>query len=285
MSQPKETSPSAEAILDEWNSRSGFALEMRAMKALRRLGFECMHGLTYSDPTTKTDRQFDLRVTRVRGNTCMRLAVECKDITPQCPLVFGRIPRDITEAGHQLVVSTEQDLDTSGIPKGVALERHAMAVDQVADESMYAARDLVAKGYMQVGGKQKNGPDELYSRLAQAIASASDHVDEAHEDYRRTETASCMTFILPLVVVPDGRLWAIDHDEDGNRVKGPLPVDAIEYAIHKMIPGPLLNGSPYRVTHLEVVTEHGLARRLEYLLSDAGQRAVFRRELVAKAWC
>lgn len=284
MKKPQETPPSADAILGEWNNRSGFALEMRVMQALRRAGYECTHGLTYSDPKTKVDRQFDLRATRVRGNTCMRLAVECKEISAQYPLVFGRVPRDITEAGHQLVVSAEKDLDTTGMPKGIALERHAMVVNQLADESLYAAGDHVAKGYMQVSGNSKNGPDELYSRLAQAIASASDHVDEAHEEYRRTGTAVCMTFILPLVVVPDGRLWAIDHDEDGNRVKSPAPVDAIEYGIHKTIPGPMLNGSPYKVTHLEVVTESGLDRRLEYLSSDAGQRAVFLRQLVAKAW-
>ena len=228
-------------------------------------------------------RQFDLRATRVRGNTCMRLAVECKELSPQCPLVFGRVPRDMTEAGHQLVVSAEKDLDTSGMPNGIAFQRHALVVNQLADESMYAAGDLVAKGYMQVSGNSRNGPDELYSRLSQAIASASDHVDEAHEDYRRTESPVCMTFILPLVVVPDGRLWAIDHDENGNRVNGPVPVEAVEYAIHKTIPGHLLNGSPYKVTHLEVVTEVGLSRRLEHLSSDAGQRAMFLRQFVAKA--
>lgn len=283
MTQPKQITPSAQAILDEWNKRSGFALEMRVMQTLQRCGFECTHGLTYSDPKTKIDRQFDLRAIRVRGNTCMRLAVECKEISLHCPLVFGRVPRDITEAGHQLVVSTEQDLDVSGMPKGIAFQRHAMVVDQRADESMYVAGALVAKGYMQVSGNSRNGPDELYSRLAQAIASASDHVDEAHEDYRRTETATCMTFILPLTVLPDGMLWAIDHDVDGKLVDGPVAVDAIEYAIHNTIPGPLMNGSAYRVTHLEVVTESGLSRRLEYLTGAAGQRAVFRRELLAKA--
>jgi hypothetical protein len=283
MTKPRETTPSAEAILGEWNNRSGFALEMRVMQALRRAGWECTHGLTYSDPKTKLDRQFDLRATRVRGNTCMRLAIECKEVSPQYPLVFGLVPRDTTEAGHQLVVSSEKDLVTSDMPKGIALQRHALVANQLADESLYAAGAFVAKGYMQVSGNSRNGPDELYSRLAQAIASASDHVDEAHEDYRRTETPICMTFILPLVVVPDGGLWAIDHDEDGNRANGPVPVDAIEYGIHKTIPGPLLNGSPYNVTHLEVVTERGLERRLEYLSSDAGQRAVFLRQLVAKA--
>ena len=104
MTKPQEKTPSAEFILGEWNNRSGFALEMRVMQALRWAGCECTHGLTYTDPKTKMDRQFDLRATRVRGNTCMRLAVECKELSPQCPLVFGRVPRDMTEAGHQLVV-------------------------------------------------------------------------------------------------------------------------------------------------------------------------------------
>ena len=104
----KSDSPITEADLREYlKTRADFAFEMRVLKTLRNLGFECEHGGTYKDPITQKVRQFDIRARRTQGPFHLWLAVECKNLQAGRPLLVHAVARRETEAYHQLVLRRE----------------------------------------------------------------------------------------------------------------------------------------------------------------------------------
>lgn len=280
MSKPHPTPPTPELIKDQFEKRSGFALEMRTLRALREAGFDCQHGLLYVDPVTDLDRQFDLRAVAYRKRCCIRLAVECKGVREGHPLVFGRLPRSPEESQHQVLVSSADDLDPRQPHKLPIYEKHAKAETLYGTESLYLPEKPVAKTYLHYSPSPKNEPDEIHVRWMQAVASSSDLLFSAHDEYTRMEVDDCATFILPMVVVPDGSLWVIDYAASGKPLGEPKPEERVEFAIFKTVSGPKMYGEDLRLSHLEFVTEQGLLSRIRFLLGPEGLRAVFPKEFL-----
>ena len=94
------------------------------------------------------------------------------------------------------------------------------------------------------------------------------------------EVDDCATFILPMVVVPDGSLWVIDYAANGKPSGDPKPEEGVEFAIFKTVFGPKMYGEDLQLSHLEFVTERGLLSRIRFLLSPEGLRAVFPKEFL-----
>jgi hypothetical protein len=281
MSQQHPTQLTPQLIKDQFEKRSGFALEMRTLRALTEAGFECQHGLLYVDPVTDLDRQFDLRAVAYRKRCCIRLAVECKGVREGHPLVFGRLPRTPEESQHQVLVSSADDLDPGQPHKPPIYEKHAKAETLYGSESLYLPDKPVAKTYLHYSTSPKNEPDEIHVRWMQAVASSSDLLFSAHDEYSRMEVDDCATFILPMVVVPEGSLWVIDYGVSGDELGEPKQEERVEFAIFKTVSGPKLYGDNLLLTHLEFVTEQGLLSRIEFLLSPEGLRAVFPKAYLA----
>jgi hypothetical protein len=254
---------------------SHVSMSAAAAVSSRRVSFDCQHGLLYVDPVTDLDRQFDLRAVAYRKRCCVRLAVECKGVREGHPLVFGRLPRSPEEAQHQVLVSSTKDLGPGRSHKAPIDEQHAKAQMVFGAESLYPPDHFVAKTYMHYSSNHKNEPDEIHVRWMQAVASSTDLLTSAHDEYKRMEVDECVTFILPLVVVPDGSLWVIDYAPSGEVLADPQQTDAVEFAIFKSLSGPKLYGEDYLLSHLEFVTEHGLDSRIRFLLSPEGLRTVF----------
>ena len=275
MNQHHSATLTPQLLKDQFEQRSGFALEMRTLRALRGAGFDCQHGLLYADPVTDLDRQFDLRAVADRRRCCIRLAVECKGVREGNPLVFGRLPRSHEESQHQVLVSSADDLEPGQQTKAPIFEKHAIAKTLFGNESLYLPDEPVAKSYLQYLPKDKTEPDEIYKRWMQAVASSSDLLFTAHDEYTRMEVDECATFILPMVVVPEGSIWVIDYASSGEPLGDPKQEDRVEFAIFKSVSGPKLYGSDLRLSHLEFVTEQGLLSRIRFLLSPEGLRAIF----------
>jgi hypothetical protein len=268
-------------IKDQFEQRSGFALEMRTLQALKAESFDCQHGLLYVDPVTDRDRQFDLRAVAYRKRCCIRLAVECKGVREGNPLVFGRLPRSPEESRHQVLVSSANDLDPGPAVKAPIYEKHAKAETLFGKESLYLPDQPVAKTYLHYSTGNSKDPDEIHVRWMQAVASSSDLLVSAHDEYTRMEIDECATFILPMVVVPEGSLWVIDYASSGEPLGDPRQENRVEFAIFKSVSGPKLYGEDYLLSHLEFVTEKGLHSRIQFLLSPEGLRAVFPRSYLA----
>jgi hypothetical protein len=67
---------------------------------------KCEHGGVYEDPVTEKARQFDIRGLLELGQiNRVRLAVECKNIRENFPLVVLTVPRSVDESYHEFISS------------------------------------------------------------------------------------------------------------------------------------------------------------------------------------
>ena len=84
---------------------SDFAFEIEVLRELESIGcFDLSHGGTYSDPLTGKSRQYDIRAT-AEASTRMNIlmAVECKRLRPENPLMILCLPPTEGENYHELI--------------------------------------------------------------------------------------------------------------------------------------------------------------------------------------
>ena len=97
-------------LLEFLNNYSDFSFEVEVLRLLVSCGFECEHGGSYKDPVTNKTREFDIRATIIYGTQFfLRLAVECKNLRENFPLLVSCIPRKPEEAFHEICVSVKSD--------------------------------------------------------------------------------------------------------------------------------------------------------------------------------
>jgi hypothetical protein len=104
MPKPREDPITATDLRSFVERDSDFAFEMQVLVQLRGLGFDCSHSGSYKDPVTDKIRQFDIRAISNRGLFTLALAVECKNLRQNLPLLLSTVPRTNTEAFHDLLV-------------------------------------------------------------------------------------------------------------------------------------------------------------------------------------
>jgi hypothetical protein len=205
MAKLKDNAISEKDMEEFVGSNSDFAFEMRVLGQLRALGFECTHSGTYSDPVTDKIRQFDIRATKRESNSTLALAVECKNLRPNNPLLLSAVPRSAAESFHDLIVWDRQSYIT---PQSVrSVTGHASA---------YRPGEMVGKKTDQVGrepsGTLVSNDEATFEKLNQAVNSCRDLVHE----YLRDPSPPLVRAIVPLLVVPPGLLWEVDYSPDGN---------------------------------------------------------------------
>ena len=243
----------AAARLDDF----GFEMQVRAVLSHDCPGVE--HGWTYIDPVEEKPRQFDFRAlcASQSGFRQVRLAVECKNLSPNAPLLVSGTKRTKAEAFHDFIVSD-----------GTVGHRVLIMRDK-KHNFLYPAEAFVGKSLLQLihdSGRWTSVRDDakqIYNRWSQALASSMD----------LAELATCMgaktgelvrTMVLPVVVVPDGMLWTLEYDEAGGTVGPPAPVNYTTLFLKHRINLPVLGYHLY-LTHVHFVTLSGLRRLLEDL--------------------
>jgi len=133
-------------------SASDFAFELEVLKTLRELGFECQHGGTYEDTQTSKLRQFDLCASIKLGYANLYLAVECKQIGANFPLLVLRVPRRAEESFHDTLLTI--DRKRRRLPGSVAIpamETRGEAIRVADRNSLYPRDEPVGKSCAQVG--------------------------------------------------------------------------------------------------------------------------------------
>mgnify|MGYP003576066486 CR=1 FL=1 len=267
------------------SDRDDFAFEMRVLRLIQSAKikgekFSATHGGHYTDSVTGKSRQYDIRAHLKIGRNHLRVSVECKQLTEAHPLVVSRVPRDNPDSHHYLVVSK---------PRDVAAEYENRPHFQVA-RSAYGAS--LYRGGVQVGkscfqlGLAKSSPhefvvsdSEVYEKWSQALASAEDLVWSSihdHDSYSRgCTTESSRSVTLPLLVIPDGTLWAQDYTAEGDQIGTPKPIDHCEFALWKTIEqkSPWLK---FVFTHLHILTFQGLKA---FLTLPTGLRSIWPEQL------
>ncbi|MBD3669279.1 MAG: hypothetical protein HUJ29_00770 [Gammaproteobacteria bacterium] len=256
---------------------SDFSFELKILAQLTALGLDCTHGGTYEDPITKKTREYDIRgLKSIDLNDDLKfnlyLSVECKNIRPNFPLVLHRTPRTKSEAYLDLIHS-----DTGRYPGGTFTidPKYGTRVRLRNSDSPYKANEFVSKSCDQVGKKKSGtyheviGTDsDVFEKISQAINSAYDLIATAHYCAERIHNEyDCISIVLPILVVPENRLWTIDYNQSGDILKDPIQNSRASYYIGKAWTiGDFEKGSSstYGLSHLEVVTPS----ELDNLISD-----------------
>jgi hypothetical protein len=207
------------------------------------------HGGTYEDPVTQKTRQFDYRCQIVRGRERLEnifLAVECKNIISDLPLVVCGRPRTDDESYH-VFIRRGDDGKSSMVRQ----------VDGLY--SIYRPDCFVGKSLVRLKKKQgelcSDGDSEIYDKWSQALASSHELAFGAV--YHKPRPKSC-AFVVPLVVVPDNALWSLTYNENGEIAGDPEQVNQCEYYVDQK----LLIGLPFVLTHIHFVTLKGLSELL-----------------------
>lgn len=266
----KDIQITAREIAEFADNSSDFGFELKVLSQLSALGIECEHGGTYEDPVTQKPRQFDIRAL-IEGNGCrIRMAIECKNIRENFPLVIFTVPRSQRECYHTIIYShsplKDHDLfkDQLNSKYSHTLKSHGSTLVMKDEFSFYSANAPVGKACSQVGRTAHNGEltgndAEVYDKWYQAIHSAYDLVDYANYDWETSQDKKCFTVIFPMLVVPNNRLWSIGYTQDGCRTGAPKQIDRICFYLDKFVESSdRLTGIPAQFSHLEILTEDGL---------------------------
>lgn len=252
---------------------SDFSFEIAVQRQLSLLGFQTQHGGTYEDPATKKAREFDIRAIKeipLGDNFIFRLcmSVECKNIRDYFPLVIHCTPRTLKEAYQELVWSRTE---THHVP----FHKRGFPLIVNGEKSVYLPCDPVGKSCDQIGrkdGKERelvSNDGDVFDKISQAINASYDLIKASH--YAGSESMTVVSSVVPVLVIPDGRLWTIWYDKDGNIEEGPAPADSVSYFIGKEVTFNELSSNylkSYRLTHLEIVTFNQLRSLVQRLMDD-----------------
>jgi hypothetical protein len=256
-----------EDIVEYLDKFSDFSFEVRVFKVLSAIGLTCSHSGTYMDPITGKIREYDIRASHDRMMSERFLvrqyfAVECKNITTMYPLVVHCVRRRREEAYLDVVISYYNS---------ISIDNRAKTVKQRRDLHRYPVDDRVGKSTDQVGRQAHDNEivasdGGVFEKISQAINSSKDFVDASAASGRGDYVT--LSYINPILVVPDETLWAVTYDDDGNVISGPEVADWIPIYYGQDWPYQTDVGrGVYSISHLDVVTVGALERHVRSILS------------------
>jgi hypothetical protein len=121
----------------------------------------------------------------------------------------------------------------------------------------------------------------------QCLSSVNALVKRTYWDGGRKDPLdSYISTVFPFVVVPNGRLWTVLYDENGNRTSDPIPSDRCSCFINKDYKmGTELASTHMWMSHLEIVTFNGMRAFVEkYLTTKDGMSLLCPKAGVANAY-
>jgi hypothetical protein len=238
---------------------SDFQLELDVFNSLASHAIRPSLGGTYSDPITGKDRQYDIRAEINRGICTLKLAIECKNLKENFPLLISRVPRLSAESYHEVILGRIGSFpeDSGGIYRA---------------NGIFRSREPVGKSATQVGKTLQDGKraeaqivssdSETYEKWSQAIASANDLIaSSGHSSISGNDTVNAAV-ICPVLVIPDATLWAADYSADGTLVEQPRQVESSSLFLEKTV---RVRAIKYTLSHLLIFTKTALSAYLDKL--------------------
>lgn len=252
---------------------SDFAFELKVLKLLFDKSVDCEHGGHYEDPVEGKSREFDIRARFVSpdSKTHVSMAVECKNIRENFPVHISCVPRRPEEAYHYIALANMEGSEIPRhYPRSAEPVKDLQAVCLRNSLSMYRAKGPVGKSTAQVGrdsqGKITANDSGLFEKWGQALASLHDLIAEFDDEAKATKEPRAFV-ALPIVVVPNDRLWMTKYNIDGSIFKDPEPIDRVSAYAGKNIN---LTGNfrmrPFIISHMEFMTVKGLERFIADML-------------------
>lgn len=265
MAKYKNEPLTADEITTFLKERDDFAFEMSVLRCIHEadpggINFHTAFGGSYTDPITGKPRQYDIRTSARKGSKTLRMAVECKQLSTAFPLVVSRCPRPRTEAYHHLIVAKPRE------PADIIEDRPAYYTARVFyGATPYSGETPVGKGSTQLGIHSTNrefisNDSDVYEKWAQALASAEDLIWAGIRDWdsygKGDKSLEFLSAVLPILVVPDETLWAVDYDDEGAPTGSPIQIDSTEFYVGKIVhkTEPKIR---FEMTHLHIFTYSG----------------------------
>jgi hypothetical protein len=255
--------------------RDDFALELFAYRTLRSNGWRAHIGATYTDPYTGKPRQYDVRGHKQIAPGCIvSLAIECKSLSPEFPLVISRIPRPTDEdVGHDLILQWGKEQNVhSAVPEEQIHGRVTVERSEPVRLHLYASGEMVGKATNQIRYNEKKdeftaSDSETFDKWSQALASASGLMEMAATSTLQTPA---LTFVMPVLLVNDKTLWVVDYDTDGLRREPQSADEALLYVAREHQINSRSGSLYYSMTHLHIYTRTGLSGMLRNYDSATG---------------
>jgi hypothetical protein len=185
---------------------------------LRKKDIICEHGGLYEDPVTGKSREFDIRAIKTILNYRIRLAIECKNIRDNFPILVSYVPHQEIESYHQIAMVGEKKLDGYLAFASLSLSR-AKILSIRNEHCIYKVNQPVGKSTAQVGraldGSITANDWELYDKWSQSLSSSTALMNSLYWDGGEDDDKdSYFSTIIPVVVVPNDRLWTVLYDDN-----------------------------------------------------------------------
>jgi hypothetical protein len=221
-------------------TQDDFAFEREIFTHAKGFGLQVQHAGLYEDQLSEKFRQFDLRAIKVNGNHRIRLAIECKSLTPSFPLLVSCVPRPSDEVYHEIICSP-----------AATVERKTAG--------LYPENEPVGKAMRQVAKTEDGGfsstDKELFDKYQQALASCADQIRQAVQEAQPRRTRDTFAAILPVLVVPDGTLWMARYSSRGSLESDPQPAAEVTFYLGRPYPIPFEPLRAFTISHLHIMTK------------------------------
>jgi hypothetical protein len=259
----------ADDIKKYLESQNDFDLELFAYRALLEKGIPAHHAGTYIDPWTGKPRQYDVRGTKVYTSsvrTGISLAIECKSLSAEFPLIVSAVPRPTEDSYHELIESWGRAEMGEHFNRAIR-QGHGRTEFNRAIDPLYRPHEMVGKKTAQIRWDSNRkgfagGDSETYDKWSQALASAAGLVREGCDAHRQVPKERFCTLVLPVLVVSDATLWRVPYTEEGERGE-PTLVDEVTLFVGREYP--LASGSAVHISHLHIYTRAGFVRFIDDL--------------------
>lgn len=213
---------------------SNFSFELRCRQVLENLrppitrepvfGWETKmpsHGGHYKDPVTGKFREFDFRLVRRHRDrrTALYFAIECKNIFGAL-LGVGTLASSYEAHHWALKYGHSTDHIGSTLRPTIAQECCPSTIYRIEEPVMREIAclhpDTEIGDQRRFRAEERKQTQEVHGRYGQAIHSAYEFTFAASEAHRRTGIGDHLdrAIILPIVVVPDGKLWTVTYNDE-----------------------------------------------------------------------
>ncbi len=258
-------------------SASSFGFELSVVRMLREADISCLHSGHYKDPATGISREFDIRTKTIRGARAVRMAIECKAVGDNFPVLITCTPRSVEDSWHKVLLcgKPEPVRRYMGLPAD-PLTPSWRSVHIAGEYSIYRAGEPVGKSVTQVGrdtkGNLESSDNELFNKWGQCLGSAADLVVDSAEAWNGEYNQFFTSMVIPIVVLPDERLWVANYNDEGTIEGDPIQTNRCSCFVGEKyeIGHRPMSGST-SLSHIEFLTLSGLRSFVtRYVSSEEG---------------
>jgi hypothetical protein len=249
-----------------------FAHEMRVAATLREFpAYHVSHGGTYTDSITEKPRQYDFRVSLSKDDTQLFLSIECKNLSPNSPLVVCGRPRLENEAIHDLIHS-RVGVHKKGTATFQGLSSVTLRVK--GQDSFYPPGEFTGKSLLRLKADKQPissiSDADVYDKWAQALSSLVDSIHVACRLAHKLYKANHYSAFLPLIVVPNDVLWQCEYELSGTMSSKPVIVNECTFFVgrehHTGVELKIPFQHAFTISHIHFCTVSGLRSLLSRLL-------------------